>query len=357
MSKRQKTFFGRKNINKLDWLLAFAFVIISLASIWVSIGVSVVNAGKECIPAFKDVGNSLGFLFGKGHGGQIAILVINAVVFYGSLVLLVLGCVYLCKKEKKDRIPGLVAEFVAAIGFVYFLSFAFELFAGSLKSVHIVFPVILIVFLTLLGVLGAFSTYLTFSSRSVELKRSEKPVVYEDAIEEPIAPAKPVEPAKPAVQEVVVKVQVEAKEQPKVEEKHEEVSEEENYKGLGARRKHPPFEKMVKKSDADTKARYKMIVEGLRQFDFNDRISIPGETFSYKREKMLFLTFSGKTLKVYFRLNAKDFLDSPIPLKDASSVKKYEQTPSFLKIKSDLAARRVVALGVQIAKENGVPKK
>ena len=100
-----------------------------------------------------------------------------------------------------------------------------------------------------------------------------------------------------------------------------------------------------------------MIVNALNEYEFNDRISIPGETFSYKRERLIFITFSGKTLKAHFKLSPRRFEDSPIPAKDASDVKKYEDIPMYLKIKSDLAARRVIALGRELAEKHEVPKK
>ena len=129
-----------------------------------------------------------------------------------------------------------------------------------------------------------------------------------------------------------------------------------NYDKFGERRKTIPFENKVKRVKDATKNRYQIIVDGLRKYNFNDRISVHGETFSFKKRKLIYLTFIGETLKVYFRLKYKDYIDSTIPLKDASTIKKYKDTPTYLVIKSDLAARRVVLLGEKIVKQNRIPK-
>ena len=359
MAKKLKS-YGRKNINKLDWLLAIVCIVIGVAALWISLGISIKNAGAIASVAFRDVVLGLGFIADSTVYGQAAVLAVyNTVIIYGSLALLVLGTIYLFKKDKKDRVPGLVAEFVAAVGFAFFLSFTYELMSGSAKgSVALAFPIVLIIFLVALGCLAIYATYLTFSGKNVDLKKKEEPV-YEDYIEEPVKEEKKEEKPEPQPEP-----EPEPEEEPEEEEDEEEEEEDDededtsgNFKNLGKRNKRVPFEKKIRKADLDTKARYNLIVNALREFDFNDRISIPGETFSYKREKLVFLTFSGKTLKAYFRLNAKDYEDSPIPVKDASELKKYESTPAFLKVKSDLAARRVVALATKVAKDNNVPAK
>lgn len=359
---------GRKNVNKLDNLLVLACIIIAVGSIWLSIGIAANDLGGLSVAAFRDVALSLGFIANVEKYGQAAILsVYNSAVFYGSLLLLVIGTIYLFKKGKKEKVPGLVTEFVAAVGFVFFLSFVYEMLGGTMAGkISVAFPVIAIILMVCLAAIMAFAIYAVYSKYNVDLIPDEEVTVgkvYEDAAKEekkpePMKEEKKPEPV-PEPEPVVEEEPEEEVEEDEVEESEEEdeFDSETNYKGLGARRRRIPFEKKLRKADAETKERYKIIADGLKEYDFNDRISIPGETFSYKREKLVFLTFSGKTLKVFLRLNAKEFEDSPIPLKDASGLKKYEETPAYLKIKSGLAARRVVSLVERIAEENSVPKK
>ena len=364
MSKKHKL-YGRVRLNKLDWLIAIAAIIIGVAALWICIGVSVRNAAAYVVPAFGDVALSLGCVADSSQFGQAAVLIAyNSIIFYGSLLTLFLGCIYLIKKDRKERIPGLVAEFVAAIGVMFYLSFIYEIMSGSSKGhVGLAFPIVLILFVLALGVVMVLGLIGAFSNCNIELEKKEDEVVIDVEQPEPEPEPEPVEEPQeepePEEEEEELEEEDEDEEDEDDEEEFEddEESDEFNFKGLGKRRRRIPFEKKIARADADTKARYKAIVSRLRQFEFNDRKSIPGETFSYKRTKLVFLTFSGKTLKAYFRLDPNEFVDSPLPIKDASDVKKYEETPSYLKIKSDLASRRVIALGERLAQEHEVPEK
>lgn len=129
------------------------------------------------------------------------------------------------------------------------------------------------------------------------------------------------------------------------------------YNKLGKRRKHVPFQNKVKQVNPDTKEWYKEIVDGLNKYKFNDRISIPGETFSYKKERLIFLMFVGKTLKIYFKIHPNELKDSTIPVKDVSNIVKYKDLPTCLVIKSGLAARRAISLGGKIAKSKQIPSR
>lgn len=130
-----------------------------------------------------------------------------------------------------------------------------------------------------------------------------------------------------------------------------------SFESLGRRRKRLPFENIVKRVKPETRSRYELIVKELRKYDFNDRISIPGETFSYKKKKYIFLTFLGNTLNVHFRLDPKKYSDSTIPVKDVSNIIRYKDLPARLTIKSDLAARRAVLLAKEIVKERKISLK
>lgn len=378
--------YGRNNPNKLDYLLAIVCAVIGVAALWISLGISIGDAGTYAGAAFMDLVRGLGFVADAGKNGQSAVVsAYVTVIIYESLLLLVLGSLYLVKKGLKERIPGLVAEFVAAVGMSFFICFTYEFGFGSAKaSVNSFWPLSLIVFILILLALMVISTYATFNTAidieiakkcevSYASEENEEPEEEEKEEEEPEE-----EPAEEPKEEPQEEEQPEEQpeEEPEEEEPEEESEEDEEesdedaegeegeegeegneFSGLGKRRKRVPFENKMRRADVDTRERYKFIVSELRQYDFNDRKSIPGETFSYKREKLIFITFSGSTLKVHFRLDPKDYEDSPIPAKDAGDAKKYEDVPLFLKIKSDLAARRVLLLAQKVIEEHNVPKK
>ena len=366
--------YGRVNPNKLDYLLAIVCVVIAVAALWISIGISLSDAGVYAGAAFMDLVRGLGFVADAAKHGQSAVIsAYVTVVVYESLLLLVLGSMYLVKKGLKDRIPGLVAEFVAAVGMAFFVCFTYEFGFGSAKaSVNSFWPLSLIIFIIVLLALMVISTYMTFNTnvdvnvaQKAEVSYESEEVEEEKAEEQPEEKAE--EPAEEPKEEPKEEEKLEEEPQEEPEEEPEEESDEEEAEGegeegnefsaLGKRRKRVPFENKMRRADVDTRERYKFIVSELRQYDFNDRKSIPGETFSYKREKLIFITFSGSTLKIHFRLDPKDYEDSPIPVKDAGEAKKYEDVPLFLKIKSDLAARRALLLAQKVIEDNNVPKK
>ena len=286
---------------------------------------------------------------------------------------------YLIKKGLKDRIPGLVAEFIAALGASFFICFAYEFgFSSTSTGVNKFWPLSLIIFIVVLFALMIIAVYATFNQNvdvALAKKEEEEQQEEEEKVEKQTEEEEQPEEEQPAEEEQKEEGPAEEpKEEEQTEEEPEEEEEEESeeeaeeesdenvpaeggFNGLGKRRKKVPFENKLRRAEFDTRERYKYIVSELRQYDLNDRKSIPGETFSYKREKLVFITFSGSTLKVHFALDPKDYEDSPIPAKDASDVKKYEDMPMYLKVKSDLAARRVVALAKKVFEDHQVPEK
>ena len=379
--------YGRLTINKLDWLLAISCCIFAISSLWISLGISIVDGAPSALPAFETFARGLGFIYDTACYGQSAVVSVFVSVFaYGSLLLLILGTIFLKKQGLKGRVPGLVAELVAGLGFGLFLCFVYTYLSGeSAGVVNKFWPASLIFFLVLEACIIIASCYLTFNRNfKIELIAEEEPSeaeeeeesepVYEEIIEEEekveeepeVKEEEPVEEEAEEIPEETTEEEIEEAEEELPEEEeneaedleeNEEAQEGDMFSTLGPRRKRVPFENKVKRSKPETRARYKMIVTALRQYDFNDRKSIPCETFSYKKEKLIILTFSGQTLKAYFRLNPDEYVESPIPVKDVREVKKYEETPSCLIIKSDLAARRVILLAERIIAERNVPLK
>ena len=351
MKKKPAKLYGRKNINKLDWILAIVCCIIGAAALWISIGISIANAGAATAPAFADVAHGLLFWY-KSEVGTVGVQVANTVIFYLALIYLVFGIVHLSKKQEKDRIPGVVATFVAAVGIIFFLSLVCEftcgLAKGSIKGFWAYSSIAFLVALCVFAVLAALATWC--KKYDIELKKSSP--AEEKPEEQPKVEEK--EEVKEEPEEIVVE------EEPAPEEPYEEVRGEPvegNFKGLNGRRRRIPFENKLKRSVPEVREHYKEIAHVIAEYKVNDRKSIPGETVSYKREKLVFITFSGKTLKVHFALDPKEFENSPLPIKDASDVKKYEQTPAYMRVKSGLAVRRSIDLIRRIMTEHKVPRK
>ena len=174
--KPRKKFFGRTSINRLDWLLAWTCVIGALGALWMSLGILIRDAAPFAVVPLKDFALSLAFSMNAAKlGTAVAPIVINTMIFYGSLVLVVCGTIALCKKDKKDRIPGLFASLVAAIFFGMFLLFVFEFMVGAGQgSVALVFPIVLILFMACMLCVMVLGTYAALGSCNIELKKNRK---------------------------------------------------------------------------------------------------------------------------------------------------------------------------------------
>ena len=117
------------------------------------------------------------------------------------------------------------------------------------------------------------------------------------------------------------------------------------------------FETKLKKANKDLKNKYQLIKNELLSYGVKSRVSFNGDTYRLHRVQYAFITLRGKSLKLYLKLDPKKYKDSPMPIKDESSKKKYESVPAVIKIKSDLSAKRAIALIADTMKEANISKK
>lgn len=119
-----------------------------------------------------------------------------------------------------------------------------------------------------------------------------------------------------------------------------------------------PFAEKMVKADKDLQDKYNELKNEILAYGVNSRVSIACDTFRLHRKAYVKINIVGKTMKVYFALRPKDFVDSPIPVADASDKVAYEEVPALLKVKSNLSVKRakeLVKLAMEadgIAKEN-----
>ena len=111
-----------------------------------------------------------------------------------------------------------------------------------------------------------------------------------------------------------------------------------------------PFAEKMVKADKDLQDKYNEIKNEILSYGVNSRVSIACDTFRLHRKPYVKINIVGKTLKVYFALKPKDFVDSPIPVMDASDKVAYEEVPALLKVKSNLSVKRAKEL-VKLAME------
>ena len=121
------------------------------------------------------------------------------------------------------------------------------------------------------------------------------------------------------------------------------------------RRKKASFETRLKNSEYDIRHKYYDLRDYIKWYGLSNRISIPGDSFSYKRRKYAFITIVGKHIKFYIALDPDKYENSPIPVERAAA-KKYVDTPCVLRIKSDLSYRRAKLLVDDLMKEIGLER-
>ena len=171
-----------------------------------------------------------------------------------------------------------------------------------------------------------------------ELDRLDRVVIAKEAqvVHQYVAPAAaPVEEAQPA---------------PVVEEEDDD----EEAKRKGAPR--IPFVKKMVKADKDIQDKYNELKNYVLAYDAKSRLSIAGDTFRAHRKAYVKITLVGKTLKVYFALDPKEFADSPIPVVDVSDKVAYEEVPALLKVKSNLSVKRARQLVKLAFEKDGIKR-
>jgi len=168
----------------------------------------------------------------------------------------------------------------------------------------------------------------------VEEKHAEKPAP---------APAKKPEP------------EPEPEEEEEEEEAPVEVSASAKELGFNGKRRRASFETRLRNSEFDIRHKYYDLRDYIKWYGLRNRISIPGDTFSYKRQRYVFVTIVGKHIRVYINLNPDAYADSTIPVEKAEA-KKYEDLPCLLRVKSDLSYRRAKKLVDDLMAKLGIPQ-
>ena len=195
-------------------------------------------------------------------------------------------------------------------------------------------------------------------------------LAYEQPVEEEPAEEQPEE--QPAEEEPVEEEPAEEpapEEEPEEELEDEEEDEEEEEGGEEApaedgapvgpaskgKRRRANFETRLKNSEFDLRHKYYDLRDYIKWYGLRNRISIPGDTFSYKRQRYVFVTIVGKHIRVYLGLDPNDYADSTIPVEKAEA-KKYEDLPCLLRVKSDLSYRRAKKLVDDLMQKVGLEK-
>ena len=225
------------------------------------------------------------------------------------------------------------------------------------------------------------------NKREVEVKEVIKEVIKEVPVEVPAkeeaaAPVEEVKEEPAVVEETIVE---EVKEEPVKEEPVEEVAEaevveeepvkeepaeeaeEEKPQGspvpmyvtpkTNAKRRKVSFEERLEALDPTLVDKYHEIRDEIMSYGIKSRVSSTGDTFRLHTVKYMKIIVAGKKLKLYLKLNPKDYDDTTIPHLDASNKSQYADIPMVFKVQSDLSLKRAKQLIADMMEKEGFTKK
>lgn len=337
-----------------------------------------------------------GAVWAGQSNGKCALIMLGCILL--AAVFAILCTLFLASKKKYFGFIGMVVVLLAILFFPFTVILSNQLINAKMMSPGPMWTVLIALlalfagqFEATVGILLSPAHGVAVASEEVEEKpaEEEKPVFDEEAArrvaDEEIKKALAVRDdkgAKPLSEEEIKKIVDEAiaahvedlhteyveeetpTEEPKeeepvaeeAEETDEEAEGEEDPFGKLRAKKRASFETRLKKSDADLRHKYYDLRDYIKSYGANNRISIPGDTFSAHRERLVFLTITGKHMKAYFALDPKDYEKSPIPVEGVDT-KKFQDVPTCLRIKSDLSFRRAQKLVDDLMAKKGLVKK
>ena len=100
------------------------------------------------------------------------------------------------------------------------------------------------------------------------------------------------------------------------------------------------FAERLLKSDKELQDLYNELKNEILSYGVKSRISAVGDTFRLHKKMYVRITVAGKSLKLYFALDPKEYEGSTIPVQDASGKEMYAEIPLVFKVKSGLSVRR-----------------
>lgn len=350
---RNKKMYGIVNPRSLDYFLSFVSALISLSALWTAIWVSTTGS----FSSFETVLSILSRAITCSFGGDVLITIIGMWLYIGilsSLLLLVLLLVGRNHRAIVGVVSMLMSVFAIALQLsffaVYILAFS-GIYAAVLGFLMLLELVILWltfkqVFCASLVLRRGYEEYLsdfpTQDKEEVELEEEEAEKEVEKEAEKPKK-----EPKKePKQQEKPVEKKEKKKEpQEEAKEELEDEPEEETELSDAFSSKRLTFDERLRRVHKETRAKFKEIKEYFESLGFKSARTKSAETFVYKNVKYAQITTMGKNgLKIYYKLSAKDYEGTPIPVEDMSSVRKYESIPLLFKVKSDLSVKRAKKL-------------
>lgn len=115
-----------------------------------------------------------------------------------------------------------------------------------------------------------------------------------------------------------------------------------------------PFPTRMSEADKEMKSNYNELKSEILSYGVKSRVSNSGDTFRLHKVTFVKITIAGKSLKLYFGLNPKDYANTPLPVQDVSHKNIYKDIPLAFKVKSELSLRRAKQLIADVMDKNNL---
>lgn len=368
--------YGVTKPKSLDFLLAIMFSIVSVSALWIGIWISATGSQMMAVEVLELM---IKVLVGSFVEPNQWLIVVESLVLYGALFGFCVLSLYEILRKKYRTVAGLFAMLLFTVAFVMQVNFLIIYMFSNVLGLFSVFLILFMVcelyiaFLTIRLlyslVIKQSKEYGNYKSEFCASKPEQEPEpVQEEENEEEVAEEPEVEEIleeEPEVKEDeeldfvftnsndyksymyhdnVVKY-MKNEEEPKPEEQPEESQDDEANRFGGVKGNNYTFEQKLKMAKPVVRKYFKEITAYFVSLGFTPALTKQAETFSYKNNKCASITTAGKNgLKIYYKLDTKDYEDSTIPVKYVGDVRKYEKTPLLFVAKSDLAVKRAKKL-------------
>ena len=115
-----------------------------------------------------------------------------------------------------------------------------------------------------------------------------------------------------------------------------------------------PFPTRMVEAEDEMRANYNELKSEILAYGVKSRVSNSGDTFRLHKVTFVKITIAGKSLKLYFALDPKDYENTSLPIQDASHKNIYKDIPLVFKVKSELSMRRAKQLISDVMEKHGL---
>ena len=115
-----------------------------------------------------------------------------------------------------------------------------------------------------------------------------------------------------------------------------------------------PFQTRILGADKEMKTNFNELKSEIMSYGVKSRVSNSGDTFRLHTKTFVKITIAGKSLKLYFALDPKDYEKTTLPVQDAGHKGIYKDIPLVFKVKSELSLRRAKQLIADVMEKNSL---